>query len=277
MDLQALGDLAVDRAQELQELNVAVAGQALADHRAGEHVQRGEQRGGAVALVVVGHRARPARLNRQGRLRAVKRLDLGLLVHAQHDRFSGGFRYRPTTSTSFSSKRLSLESLNVFTRCGCSCARTRSAAPSPATRRPWPSTGSSSASRPRLLVQRQCTISSTFSAGIDGLRPRPGRTTAKSFNPSSANRSRQPSPSSARHPTRSRSACSRPRRRPAATPARAAHRDAARCAKRKLLEHLTLLVDNGQRRGRRAHTTPYHKPHLFARHYTSSNRRPIVI
>jgi hypothetical protein len=33
--------------------------------------------------------------------------------------FSGGFRYRPTTSTSFSSKRGSLESLNVSTRCGC--------------------------------------------------------------------------------------------------------------------------------------------------------------
>jgi hypothetical protein len=32
--------------------------------------------------------------------------------------FSGGFRYRPTTSISFSSKRLSLESLNVLTRWG---------------------------------------------------------------------------------------------------------------------------------------------------------------
>src|SRR5258706_9685985 len=32
---------------------------------------------------------------------------------------SGGFRYRPTTSMSFCSNRLSSESLNVSTRCGC--------------------------------------------------------------------------------------------------------------------------------------------------------------
>ena len=34
------------------------------------------------------------------------------------------------------------------------------------------------------------TISSTFSAAIDGLRPRPGRTLEKSLSPSSENRSR---------------------------------------------------------------------------------------
>ena len=32
VDLQALGDLAVDGAEELQELGMAVPGQALADH-----------------------------------------------------------------------------------------------------------------------------------------------------------------------------------------------------------------------------------------------------
>ena len=71
-------------------------------------------------------------------------------------------------------------------------ARTRSAAPSPATPPPArPSTGSSSASHPAAVscnVKR--TISSTFAAGIDGLRPRPGRTAEKFFSPSSANRSR---------------------------------------------------------------------------------------
>jgi hypothetical protein len=49
---QSLGDLPVDGAQEAQELAVAVAGQALPDHLAGQHVQRREQGGGAVALVV---------------------------------------------------------------------------------------------------------------------------------------------------------------------------------------------------------------------------------
>src|SRR6202011_3825604 len=33
---------------------------------------------------------------------------------------TGGLRYSPTTSTSFSSKRLSLDSLKVSVRCGCS-------------------------------------------------------------------------------------------------------------------------------------------------------------
>ena len=74
---------------------MAVPGQALADHRAGEHVQRGEQGGGAVALVVVGHRAGPARLHRQRRLGAVQRLDLGLLVHAQHDRLLRRVQVQP--------------------------------------------------------------------------------------------------------------------------------------------------------------------------------------
>src|SRR3972149_9663755 len=36
---------------------------------------------------------------------------------------SGGFRYTPTTSVNFSTKRLSFESLNPSTRCGCNpCA-----------------------------------------------------------------------------------------------------------------------------------------------------------
>ena len=48
--------------------------------------KRGEQRGRAVALVVVGHRAGAALLHRQAGLGAVERLDLALLVHRQHDR-----------------------------------------------------------------------------------------------------------------------------------------------------------------------------------------------
>jgi len=65
VDLKALGNLLVDGAQELQELGVPVPGQAVADHLAGQHVQRGEQGGGAVALVVVGHRRCPAPDHRQ--------------------------------------------------------------------------------------------------------------------------------------------------------------------------------------------------------------------
>src|SRR6266478_8377682 len=58
----ALGRLAIDLAQELQPLTVSVALLALADDLAIEHVERGEQRGRAFALVVVRHGGRTALL-----------------------------------------------------------------------------------------------------------------------------------------------------------------------------------------------------------------------
>jgi len=39
VDLESLGDLMVNGAQELQELAVAVPGKTLADHHSGQHVQ----------------------------------------------------------------------------------------------------------------------------------------------------------------------------------------------------------------------------------------------
>jgi transposase len=80
-----LGDLA----QELQPLGVGMALLALANDLAIEHVQRGEQRGRAVALVVVRQRLCAPLLQRQPGLRAVQRLHLALLVTAQHQRVLG--------------------------------------------------------------------------------------------------------------------------------------------------------------------------------------------
>ena len=106
--------------------------------------------------------------------------------------FSGGFMYRPTTSTSFSSKSGSLDSLKVSTRWGwiprANQIRCTVEGDTPA----------------RLAIDRQLqcvspggvsckvsrTISSTFSTGIDGFGPRPGRTAEKFCRPSSENRSR---------------------------------------------------------------------------------------
>ena len=62
-----------------------VALHVAADDGAVEHVEGGEQRGGAVPLVVVGHGAGAALLHRQAGLGAVERLDLALLVDRQHD------------------------------------------------------------------------------------------------------------------------------------------------------------------------------------------------
>jgi hypothetical protein len=72
--------LFVDLLEKPQEFPAAMAGHAIADDHAGEHVERREQRGSAVTLVIVGHRAGPALLHRQSRLGAVERLDPALLV-----------------------------------------------------------------------------------------------------------------------------------------------------------------------------------------------------
>ena len=77
-------DLALDGVEKADEFLVAVALHAAADDGAVEHVERGEQRGRAVALVVVRHRPAAARLDRQSGLGAVERLDLALLVDRQH-------------------------------------------------------------------------------------------------------------------------------------------------------------------------------------------------
>jgi hypothetical protein len=79
----ALGRFAINLSQELQPLGVPIL--ALTDDLAVQIVQRGKQRGRAVALVVVRHRLGATLLQRQARLRAIQRLDLALLVAAQHD------------------------------------------------------------------------------------------------------------------------------------------------------------------------------------------------
>ena len=90
------------------------------DHDALGHVQGREQRGRAMALVVVRHRAQAARDESAG----PSACDPGPESGSSRRRTtrcacSGGFKYRPTTSTSFSANCGSLDSLNVFTRCGC--------------------------------------------------------------------------------------------------------------------------------------------------------------
>ena len=106
---------------------------------------------------------------------------------------SGGFKYKPTTSMSFSSNCGSLESLNASTRCGfkpraaqirCTCAgdtpdffaivRTDQCV--------WPS---------GFDFRVNSTISSIFDCGIVGLRPRPERTLPSFARPAPWNRERQ--------------------------------------------------------------------------------------
>jgi hypothetical protein len=75
-----------DLFQEGQELLVAMPGLAGAGHGAGGDLQGGEQGGGAVPHIVVAAAFRAAGLHREHLLGPVQRLDLGLLIHAQHNR-----------------------------------------------------------------------------------------------------------------------------------------------------------------------------------------------
>src|SRR5215211_2885063 len=74
VEVQMGRGLVVDRLEEGEELLGAMAGQAFADDLAGCHVEGGEQGGGAVALVVMGHGAGAAFLEGQAGLGAVERL-----------------------------------------------------------------------------------------------------------------------------------------------------------------------------------------------------------
>ena len=73
----------VEQVQELTKFLMTMARQARADDGAFEDIQRGKQGGRAVPFVVVGHRAGPAGLHRQARLRPLQRLDLALFVDTE--------------------------------------------------------------------------------------------------------------------------------------------------------------------------------------------------
>ena len=64
--------LAVDLVEEADELLMPVAAHALADDLAVEDVERGEQSGRAVPLIIMSRRAAAAALHRQPRLGAVE-------------------------------------------------------------------------------------------------------------------------------------------------------------------------------------------------------------
>lgn len=72
--------------EETEELLVAVPVLAEPGHLPGGDFQGGEQGGGAMADVVVAALLVVARLHHKHFLGAVQRLDLGLLIDAQHDR-----------------------------------------------------------------------------------------------------------------------------------------------------------------------------------------------
>src|SRR3989454_3907525 len=76
----------LDRVEEPAEFHRAVPVVKLPDDLAGLDVQRGEERGRAMARVVVGPALHLPGPHRQQRLRAIQGLNLGFLVDAQDQR-----------------------------------------------------------------------------------------------------------------------------------------------------------------------------------------------
>ena len=83
------------------------------------HIQRREQRRRAVSPVVMGPSFDLARQHRQQRRRAVQRLNLRLLIHAQHHGMRGRIDVEADDIADLSTKNGSGETLNVSLRCGC--------------------------------------------------------------------------------------------------------------------------------------------------------------
>ncbi len=75
----------IDVLQKLDPLLVSMPRHTRINHNAFRHVEHCEQRGGAVALVIVGPGAQTAGINRQALLHAIEGLNLRLLVDAQHN------------------------------------------------------------------------------------------------------------------------------------------------------------------------------------------------
>jgi hypothetical protein len=91
----------INGVQEADELLMPVLLHIPSDHGAIEDVERGEQRGRAVPLVIMSHRAEPPLLERQPWLRAVERLNLALLIKRQHDRMRGRIDIKPNNIVEF--------------------------------------------------------------------------------------------------------------------------------------------------------------------------------
>ena len=109
-----LGDLL----QEVEELSLAVPFVALVDHLAGGDLERGEQRGGAVALVVVGRLLRQPHAQRKDRCGRFSAWTWDFSSTHSTTALPGGFRYNPTTSRTLASSSESVENLNVSCRHG---------------------------------------------------------------------------------------------------------------------------------------------------------------
>ena len=111
-------DSTLDGVEEFDELLVGMALHATANHGAVEDVEGGEQGGGAVALVVMGHGAAFAGLHGQAGLGAVERLDWGFLVNRDDHGMNGWIHVEADDDFTFAANAGSRDVLKVRMRWG---------------------------------------------------------------------------------------------------------------------------------------------------------------
>ena len=131
VDVQLDRHRLVDGAQKRQELLVAMVRLALGEHSTVEHIEGRKQRRRPVAHVVVRHAFDVTQAQCKHRLRALQRLTLALLVHAQHQRVVWRAQVQPNHVTQlldeervggqfevFAAMRLQAEHLEVAMHAG---------------------------------------------------------------------------------------------------------------------------------------------------------------
>jgi len=94
-------DIGVDMFKKIEILLVAMAFFAAGEDLAGGDVERGEERGRAVADIVMGHAFDITQTHGQNGLGAVQRLNLALLVDAQDHGVVGRMEIQPDDITDF--------------------------------------------------------------------------------------------------------------------------------------------------------------------------------
>ena len=123
VDLLLLRHVCTDGVEEAQEFRAATSSLQLSEHLAGRRVQSSEQRSRAVALVIVRECVRVAGLTEVSGKPGWVRLSAWIWLFSSTQSTSarsGGARYRPTMPRTLATKCGSLDSLNVFCRCGLS-------------------------------------------------------------------------------------------------------------------------------------------------------------
>ena len=153
-----------------------MAGGEVGDHVAGGDVERGVQVRGAVALVVMGAPLGRAGQHRQHRRGAVQRLDLGLLVDAEHHRRVGRVQVQPDDVADLVDELRVGRQLELVHQVRLEPERPPDPRrpPTATCPSPPPSTGSTSASRRSGVSSRVLTITRSTSSSLI-VRGAPGR------------------------------------------------------------------------------------------------------